>query len=184
MATQSKLDVLLHPVRLRILLALAGSELTTQQLAQSLGDVPASSVYRHVNRLIAGGLVDVVAERPVRGTIEKTLRVTADAQIGPQEAQTMSADEHRRGVLAFLTQLMHEWETYLGDPQADLMTDLAGYRLANLYASDDEWLAVLTQLGAIFQPFVARGPGTGLRRRRFATLTWPAPEQPAPDEEL
>lgn len=183
MATQSKLDLMLHPVRLRILLALAGSELTTQQLAQSLGDVPASSVYRHVNRLITAGLIDIVAERPVRGTIEKTLRVSVDAQIGPREAQTMSAEDHRRGVLAFLTQLMHEWETYLGNPHIDLVADLAGYRLAYLYASDDEWLTVLTQLAAIFQPLVERGPGAGLRRRRFASLTWPAPEQPASDEE-
>jgi DNA-binding transcriptional ArsR family regulator len=177
MATQSKLDLMLHPVRLRILLALAGAELTTQQLARRLGDVPASSIYRHINRMIAAGLIDVVAERPVRGTVEKTLRLSSGAQIGLEEAQAMSMDDHRRGVLAFLTQLMHEWETYLSRPDADLVADLAGYRLVSLHASDAEWLDALKQVQAIFQLLAGNGPGPERRRRLLATLTWPAPEQ-------
>src|SRR5688572_10686821 len=91
-AAQSKLDLILHPVRLRILMALAGNDMTTQELTRLVGDVPASSIYRHVNRLIAGGLIEVVAERQVRGTVEKTLRATTSASIGAEEAKAMSAD--------------------------------------------------------------------------------------------
>jgi DNA-binding transcriptional ArsR family regulator len=183
MAKQSKLDLMFHPVRLRIVLALAGTELTTRELAERLGDVPASSVYRHVNRLIAAGFIEVVAHRPVRGTVEKTLRVSAGTYIGPEEARTMSADDHRRSALAFLTQLMCEWETYLSGPGADMVADLAGYRLANVYASDAEWLGAFEQIGAILQPLTENGPGKGRRHRRLATMTWPALEQPGREEE-
>ncbi|HZG69221.1 MAG TPA: helix-turn-helix domain-containing protein [Herpetosiphonaceae bacterium] len=180
---ESKLDLMLHPVRLRLVLALSGTELTTHQLVRSLGDVPASSVYRHVNLLIAAGLVEVAAERPVRGTVEKTLRVTAGAHIGAEEARAMTAEDHRRSVLAFLTQLMREWETYLGRADVDLGADIAGYSLANCYATDVEWQESFEQIGTILRPLTENGPGEGRRRRRLATMTWPAPEQPVLDDE-
>src|SRR5215467_10865211 len=90
-------DLLLHPVRLRIVQAFLGDRaLTTSDLAAELADVPAASLYRHVARLVDAGVLAVVAERRVRGAVERTyvLRVTA-ATIGLDEVSAMSADEHR-----------------------------------------------------------------------------------------
>ena len=80
-------DLLLHPVRLRIVKAFLGDRaLTTRQLAAELPDVPAASVYRHVGRLAEAGVLHVVSERRVRGITERTymLRLYA-AQIQPGE---------------------------------------------------------------------------------------------------
>src|SRR5262249_44095410 len=53
-------DLLLHPVRLRIIKAFLGDRaLTTTQLAAELDDVPAGSVYRHVARLAREGVLQV-----------------------------------------------------------------------------------------------------------------------------
>ncbi len=51
-----------------------------------LADVPAVSIYRHVARLTEAGVLQVVAERRVRATTERTyaLRVYA-AQLQPDE---------------------------------------------------------------------------------------------------
>jgi hypothetical protein len=66
-------DLLLHPVRLRIVKAFLGDRaLTTRQLACELPDVPAASVYRHVGRLAEAEVLHVVAERRVRGITERT----------------------------------------------------------------------------------------------------------------
>ena len=72
-------DLLLHPVRLRIVQAFLGDRaLTTSDLAAELADVPAASLYRHVARLVDAGVLAVVAERRVRGALERTyvLRVS------------------------------------------------------------------------------------------------------------
>ena len=73
-------DLLLHPVRLRIVEAfLVDRALTTSQLRAELPEVPAGSLYRHVARLVAGGVLSVVSERRVRGALERTyvLRTSA-----------------------------------------------------------------------------------------------------------
>jgi hypothetical protein len=49
-------DLLLHPVRLRIVKEFIGDRaLTTSQLAAELEDVPPGSLYRHVARLTRAG---------------------------------------------------------------------------------------------------------------------------------
>src|SRR5580693_5731593 len=63
-------DLLLHPVRLRIVKAFLGERaLTVKQLAAELADVPAGSIYRHVARLTEAGVLQVVAER--RGDFDR-----------------------------------------------------------------------------------------------------------------
>lgn len=42
----TKVDLLLHPVRLRVVQALLGQEMTPQQLVDALGDVPQATLYR------------------------------------------------------------------------------------------------------------------------------------------
>ncbi|HEX9338211.1 MAG TPA: helix-turn-helix domain-containing protein, partial [Pseudonocardiaceae bacterium] len=91
-------DLLLHPVRLRIVQAFLGDRaLTTSALSAELSDVPPASLYRHVARLVDAGVLAVVAERRVRGALERTyvLRLTA-ATIGPDQLAEMSVEDHRQ----------------------------------------------------------------------------------------
>ena len=54
-------DLLLHPVRLRIVQAFLGDRaLTTAELGTELPDVPPASLYRHVGVLVEGGVLAVV----------------------------------------------------------------------------------------------------------------------------
>jgi Fe2+ or Zn2+ uptake regulation protein len=63
----------LHPVRLRILEAFLGDrKLTTADLRAELPDISAASLYRHIAFLVEGGVLEVVAERRVRGAVEQT----------------------------------------------------------------------------------------------------------------
>lgn len=180
---KSRIDLITHPVRLRILMMLAGLERTAQQIAAALDDVPASSIYRHLQILLDAGVVEVVSERQVRGAIEKTLRVaTGGADIDAEHAETMSADLHRQAFLVFLTQLLHEFDHYTQQPEIDLARDLAGYRMAVLYASDEEWLTAITAMNAALLPLLENMPGPGRKPRRIATISLPAPDEPQEDK--
>ncbi|HEX3679309.1 MAG TPA: helix-turn-helix domain-containing protein, partial [Galbitalea sp.] len=88
----ASLDLLLHPVRLRIIQAFLGDRaLTTGQIALELPDVPGGSLYRHVALLTKAGVLQVVAERQVRGSIERTYTIRqAAARLGATEAAAMS----------------------------------------------------------------------------------------------
>jgi DNA-binding transcriptional ArsR family regulator len=72
--TDNLLKSLRHPLRRRMLFALGEMPgVTVRQIARRLNE-PSRRVRHHLNWLVEAGLVVVDAERPRRGTIERTYR--------------------------------------------------------------------------------------------------------------
>lgn len=169
-------DLLLHPVRLRIVKAFLGDrELTTAELAGELSDIPVASLYRHVSMLARAGVLQVTAERRVRGTVERTyvLRQPA-AQMQPGEVAEMSRDEHTRAFIAFIAGLLADFDQYVASESFNPARDTAGYRLAGMWLTDGEYEEFVRDLTNIALPRVANAPGKGRRRRLFYQVLLPA----------
>jgi hypothetical protein len=165
-------DLLLHPVRLRIVQAFLGDRaLTTSALSAELSDVPAASLYRHVARLVHAGVLQVVAERRVRGAVERTyvLRLAA-ASIGPDEVAAMTADEHRQAFMAFVAGLLADVDRYLQRGDIDPLRDQVTYQMAGMWLDDDEYAELLRDLVRLLHPKLANAPRKGRRRRILATV--------------
>jgi hypothetical protein len=175
-------DLLLHPVRLRIVEAFLGDRaLTTGQLRDELPDVPPGSLYRHVAKLVDGGVLSVVGERRVRGAVERTyvLRASA-ARLGADEIARMSRDEHRQAFLAFVAGLIGDFDRYLARDQIDPLRDGASYNLAAMWLDDAELAELARELAIVLQPRVANAPKPGRKRRILATVLLPGAEPKAP----
>jgi DNA-binding transcriptional ArsR family regulator len=172
-------DLLLHPVRLRIVKAFLGDRaLTAGQLAAELDDVPAGSLYRHIALLVKAGVLQVVAERRVRGAVERTytMRLYA-AQIQQDEARAMTLDEHARAFTAYVAGLLADFDRYVASVPADRVGDDADYRVAAMWLTDEEFMSFARDLWAIAQPRLANAPGKGRRRRILYSVILPAPEK-------
>ncbi len=173
-------DLLLHPVRLRIVQAFLGDRaLTTAQLAAELGDIPAGSLYRHVAMLTKAGVLHVVAERRVRAVVERTYMLrTLAAQIQPDEVAAMTPEQHLQAFVAYVAGMLTDAERYLTTGTPDPARDGASYRMAALWLSDAELADLVRDLRTVFQPRLANTPGNGRRRRMLYTVLLPAPERP------
>jgi DNA-binding transcriptional ArsR family regulator len=166
-------DLLLHPVRLRIVKAFLGDrELTAKQLAAELPDVPAASIYRHVGRLAEAGVLHVVAERRVRAAIERTYGMRlADAEARP------AGDDIGAALLAYAAGLLGDVDRYAASAAAEPAEDGVSARVAALWLTDDELADYLRELAAISGPRLANAPGPGRRRRMLYTVLLPAPQK-------
>jgi len=171
-------DLLLHPVRLRIVEAFLGDRaLTTSALSAELADVPPASLYRHVARLVDAGVLAIVAERRVRGALERTyvLRLSA-AAIGLDEVEAMSADDHRHAFMAFVAGLLGDFDRYLARGDIDLLRDGVSYRMAGLWLDDAEHTELLHELTRVLQPRLANLPRPGRKRRILGSVLLPGSE--------
>jgi hypothetical protein len=174
-ASVTSADLLLHPVRLRIVQAFLGDRaLTTTELRTELPDVPAASLYRHVAKLVAGGVLAVVSERRIRGAMERTyvLRTQA-ASIGLDELATMTPDQHRSAFLVFMAGLIADFDRYLDRGDIDLLRDGVSYRMAGLWLTDAEATELGLALMTAIQPRLVNAPGPGRKRRIFGTILLP-----------
>jgi Helix-turn-helix domain len=170
-------DLLLHPIRLRIIGAFLGDrKLTTADLQAELPDVPPTSLYRHLGHLIDAGVLDVVAERRVRGTVERTYVLRAAPPVSPDDLASWTADDHRRGFYGYAAALLADFDRYLDQEHIDLWRDGAAYRMAGLWMTDEELTELTRGFLSLLQPYM-NNPATPDRRRRILrTIVLPAPD--------
>ena len=171
-------ELLLHPVRLRIVTAFLGDRaLTTSELAAELPDVPVGSLYRQVARLAKAGVLQVVAERRVRGAVERTYTLRfAAAQLQAAEVAAMTSEAHAQAFTAFVAGVLDDFDRYLMSGSSDPLRDGASYRVAGMWLTDAEYADFLRDLVAIAQPRLANAPARGRRRRIFYSVLLPGPE--------
>lgn len=179
-------DLLLHPVRLRIVRAfLGGRTLTTGQLAAELADVPPGSLYRHVALLVDAGVLAVVGQRRVRGAVERSyaLRLNA-AQVGPTELAAMTVEDHRQMFLAFVAGLLGDFDRYLARDDVDPARDEVGYGLTALWLDDTELAELRDEVRRLVERRRANPPAPHRRRRVVGTVVFPddAPTDPTDDD--
>jgi DNA-binding transcriptional ArsR family regulator len=171
-------ELLLHPVRLRVVQALLGDRvLTTGDLHAELPDVPTASLYRHVAVLAGAGMLEVVDEHKVRGAVERRYRLVPGAvSLGPERMGSLDADEHRRAFAVFATGLLADYDRYLerAGEQPDLGADGVSYRQLALWLADDEVPEFLREVREVLQRYAEAGPGEGRRRRVLTTVLLPA----------
>jgi DNA-binding transcriptional ArsR family regulator len=174
MAT-SRADLILHPVRMRLITTLARRQLTARQLSELLPDIPQATLYLHLGTLTRAGLLQVVSERPVRGTVEKLYALAEDnVSLAPDDLANASRDDQLRYFTVFVTTLLADFARYLKqDKPIDLLVDGAGYREVPIYLSDAELVQFATALNRAVLPFLENQPERDRRRRLFATVMIP-----------
>jgi DNA-binding transcriptional ArsR family regulator len=127
-----KIDLILHPVRLRILQAIGSETVSTQVIADRLPDIPKSSIYRHLKLLLDGGFVVIEETKQVLGTLEKYYRLSQQPHLGPEEVAGLSAADHIHYFNIFLMTLQQDFANYIESAEEssgslDIMADLVGY---------------------------------------------------------
>ncbi|MCG5435405.1 helix-turn-helix domain-containing protein [Micromonospora foliorum] len=141
-------DLLLHPVRMRILQTLFDTDpLTTTQLRDRLPDIPPATMYRHIAVLAEAGVLEVVDERRVRGTVERSYRVRQDqGTISPAARAAMTRDDHRRAYTTFAASLLGDFDRYLAHEHADPHRDGVVYRQAAVWLTDEEFATMVAEI--------------------------------------
>ncbi len=170
-----KIDLLIHPVRLRIIQALVPDRcLTIGEIGASLDDIPQASLYRHVNTLVRGDVLAAVAERQIRGATERVYRIAErGADIGPGDLATATPADHLRYFTTFVATVLTDYGRYLERANIDLVRDGVGYRQASLELSDDEFASFTGALNAAVAPFLGRPPRADRTRRTLSTIVMP-----------
>lgn len=173
-------DVLIHPVRLRVVQSLLGRrELTTAELAAELPEVPPATLYRHVAVLVEAGVLTVVGERRVRGAVERRYGLNpVNATAGREDLAAMTHEQLRTSFGVFAASLIAGFDAYLARPEVDPVHDALGFRTAAIHLREDDVAEFTERLREAVEPWLSPHPGA--RRHLFSTVLTPAPVPEAP----
>lgn len=172
-------DMLLHPVRVRIVSEFTGRERTVRELADALPDVPQATLYRHVAALADGRVLERVGERAARGPSERVYRVAAGAdRIAPEEIDGLPPAEQRRMFSVFTASLIDSFAAYVGSDGALPSVDGLSYNRAVVNLSRQERLDFGARFAALVAEILALPPARHRRRYHVASCFIPAPTVP------
>lgn len=160
MATSEEVRALAHPLRLRVIRLLYDGPRTNKELAERLGENPATMLH-HVRTLLRTGFVALDSERAgPRGRTEKLYRTTGKSWQLDVDAGLPAADRLTRASLdAFLAELHDAGE------RADLSTA----RLA-LVLSPERRVQLEQRLFALLNDFADDEPEDGEQLAVFVAI--------------
>jgi DNA-binding transcriptional ArsR family regulator len=182
----SRPDLILHPVRLRLLAALARRQLTARQLSELLPDIAQATLYHHLGKLAQSGLLRVVSERQVRGAVEKKYALDEESVVlRPADLENVTREDHLRYFTIFVAMVLGDFARYLqqGTPEAPInpFADGVSYSEGPLYLSDEEFAQAAAALRQALLPFIGNEPAPNRRRRLLTTIVFPDAEAPTED---
>lgn len=171
-----KEDLLLHPVRMRMILAAARrQEITAQQLVDELPDIPQATLYRNLKILAAAGILVVVKERPTRNTTERTYAFRpAGAFLSAEDLANAGPEDHMRQFTEYLGLLLGYYARYVSQTEKiDLLQDGVSFRLVPVSMNQEEAVAMVRALNAALIPFLQQKPGPDRKRYVLGVVTMP-----------
>ncbi|MDT3427233.1 DNA-binding transcriptional ArsR family regulator [Paenibacillus forsythiae] len=172
---ESKADLILHPIRMRIIQALLnGRRRTTQQLVKELEEIPQATMYRHLSKLLKAGVLEVAEENKVRGAVEKVYYLSQGGEDAtPSDTTERSAGEHMALFQKFVSSLVGDFSAYVRQEKYDLQKDGVSMRQVQLHLTDDEYAQLLAEMRQAMQKYAGNEPGSGHRRRMISTIVIP-----------
>jgi DNA-binding transcriptional ArsR family regulator len=173
--TLPKRDLILHPIRLRLMTELAGRRMTTAQLGEAMPDVPQATLYRHVKRLLDGSIIAVVDEQVVNGATERTYAILpGQDSLTDADLQNLTAEDHVRNFSTFSALLIDAFQRYVAQADRDrLVADGLGYNRAVIYLDEAERAAFQQQVVALLRSVMINQPSPTRRRYTLASIVIP-----------
>ena len=178
----SKSDLILHPVRLRLLTELAGRSMTSGQLAAAMPDVAQATLYRHIKRLHEGGIFAIVKEEVVNGATERTYAVAAgQGNLTPADVTHLSREEHVRAFGIFAAALVADFSRFVGrTAEAEIATAGASYNRAVIYLTPAERDLFQEEIRALLTSVMGHQPTP--ERDRYTLASMVIPEERSQNE--
>ncbi len=172
-----KVELIFHPIRFRIITALGSGQKTAKQLSESMPDVPLTTLYRHLNTLVGGGILKIVAETPIRGTVERTFAVAGQPSLKAADLRGMTRHECEQAFAVYLSGLLSAARRYLdGKPKGRGINPIADgveVSMTQLYLSDEELQALNRQISESVLALAGRQAAPGRRLRVVSYVVIP-----------
>lgn len=171
---RTQVEILAHPVRLRLLSELAGRTATTRDLAASLTDVSQATLYRHVTALLEAGVLETVEGSPER---DRMLRIAPGRDRLERDALRTATDADHRGYFAtYVASLMDTFAAALDASSGPDMVDAGlSYNRVVVHLTEDERHGFEKRLNDLVQQMLQLRPGPDRRAYALASAVIPRP---------
>ena len=179
--TNQLMDCITNPVKCKLLLEIYSQGKTTaKHLADTYYDIPQATLYRHLKKMLNDGILQVVEETQVRGTVEKSYALASDLSEHMETVlEENSGELYMQYFMQYIIGFAKQFQAYCQSPNIKIKEDMTGFSLAPLYLSDDELTSLVTRISQVIDAAKHNAPAPERKLRTIGMIVSPA-EKMAP----
>ncbi|HAQ41299.1 helix-turn-helix domain-containing protein [Anaeropeptidivorans aminofermentans] len=148
---QNKADVILNPIRLRIIQYVAHNmPVTVAQIARAISDISKATLYRHVRILVDNEILIVIGQKKIRGTLEQSYslnlqKINSAGQESTAETQAL--------VYSILGKLIEDFGQYFSTDTANPVEDRLFVGTNTLYLNNGSFDDFVQDIYAVVEKY-------------------------------
>ncbi len=172
---QKVMDCFTHPIKCKLLLEVySAGKSTAKQLAEIYNDIPQATLYRYLKRMTNDGVLKVVEENQVRGTMEKTYAVAVELKsIGQELAGENAGNAYMQMFMQYVFGFIEQFQEYCKNPDINISKDRSGFFLTPIYANDEELASAMAEYAEINQRLYKNQPTPDRKLRTLGLIVSP-----------
>ena len=164
-----------NPIKCKLIFEIARKErATAKQLAEKFDDITHATLYRYLKKMTEDGILKVVEENQIRGTVEKVYEVAPELSV---DTQKMIEENNGPAYMMLFTQFMmgltDEFREYTSSTDINILQDGSGFSVAPIYATTDELASIIMDIGKILTPFLDNKKTPERELHSIAIITTP-----------
>lgn len=173
--TDKIMECITNPVKCKLLLEIYSQErATAKHLSDTLGDIPQATLYRNLKKMLSDGILKVVEETQVRGTVEKTYALAFNLN---SDFETILAENsgtlYMQVFMQYLIGFAKQFREYCKSPDINIKEDMSGFSLSHLYLSNEELTELMKGISIIIKAAEKNEPKAGRKLRTIGIIVSP-----------
>lgn len=173
--TDKIMECITNPVKCKLLLEIhSRGQTTAKHLSDAFEDIPQATLYRNLKKMLSDGILKVVEETQVRGTLEKTYALAYDLN---RDFETIinenSGTLYMQAFMQYFLGFAKQFRAYCKSPNINIKEDMSGFSLSHLYLSDDELTELVKTISSTIGAAAENAPGEGRKLRTIGVIVSP-----------
>lgn len=172
---QKIMDCFANPIKCKLLLEIyASGQTTAKRLSELYSDIPQATLYRYLKRMTDEGILKIVGENPIRGTVEKTYALAVPLGEGIEDiVSSNSGEAFMLLFMNYMLGLVKQFQEYCKRSDIDIMKDHPAFTMAPVYATNEELEAAVGEFARIIEPLHHNPPAPGRKLRTIGLIVTP-----------
>lgn len=173
--TDKIMECITNPAKCKLLLEIySQGQATAKHLSDTFGDIPQATLYRNLKKMLNDGILKVVDETQIRGTVEKTYALAFNLNedfeaILTENSGTLYMQVFTQYFLGFAKQ----FREYCKSPDINIKNDMSGFSLSHIYLSDEELTELMKSISSVIYAAEKNEPKAGRKLRTLGLIVSP-----------
>ncbi len=173
--TDKIMECITNPVKCKLLLEIySRGQTTAKHLSDTFDEIPQATLYRNMKKMLSDGILKVVEETQVRGTLEKTYALAFDLN---RDFETILSENsgtlYMQTFMQYFLGFAKQFREYCKSSNINIKEDMSGFSLSHLYLSDDELTELIQGISSIISAAAQNVPKEGRKLRTIGVIVSP-----------